>query len=37
MTRFQVFRWFFALRRRDLGVIGAARLAIREASRPLSF
>lgn len=37
MTRWQVFRLFFTLRRRDLGVIGAARLALREAQRPLEF
>jgi hypothetical protein len=37
MSRTQVFRFFFSLRRRDLGVIGAARMALREAFRPTPF
>lgn len=37
MTRYQVFRLFFVLRRRDLGVIGAVRMALREAFRPTPF
>lgn len=37
MSRTAVFRLFFLLRRRDLGVIGAARMALREAFKPLPF
>lgn len=37
MTRYQIFRLYFAIRRQDLGVIGAAKLAAREALRPLPF
>jgi len=37
MTRYQVFRLFFSIRRHDLGVIGAARMAAREAMRALPF
>lgn len=37
MSRTAIFRLFFSLRRRDLGVIGAARLALREAFKPTPF
>jgi len=35
MSRYQIFKLFFAIRRQDLGVVGAAKLAVREALRPL--
>ncbi len=37
MTRLQVFRLYYSIRREDLGTFGAVRLAIREALRPLPF
>lgn len=37
MTRAQVFRLYFAVRRHDLGIFGAARLALREALKPIPF
>lgn len=37
MSRYQIFRLFFSIRRKDLGVIGAAKLAVREAFRPIPF
>lgn len=37
MSRLQVFRLYFSIRRQDLGVFGAARVALREAFRPLPF
>ena len=37
MSRYQVFRLFYLIRRQDLGVIGAAKLAVREAMRALPF
>lgn len=37
MSRFQVFRLFYSIRRYDLGVIGAIKVALREAFRPVSF
>jgi len=37
MSRYQVFRLYFSIRRHDLGVIDAVKLAIREAFRPLPF
>ena len=37
MSRLQVFRLFYSIRRYDLGVIGAIKLALREAFRPLPF
>jgi hypothetical protein len=37
MSRYQIFRLFFSIRRQDLGVIGAAKLAVREAFKPIPF
>jgi hypothetical protein len=37
VTRLQVFRLFFSIRRHDLGVFGAAKQAVREALRPTPF
>lgn len=37
MSRTQVFLFCFRMRRRELGVIGATRHALREAFRPLPF
>jgi hypothetical protein len=37
MTRLAVFRLYFAVRRQDLGIFGAARVALREAFRPIPF
>lgn len=37
MSRLQVFRLFYSIRRYDLGVIGAIKLALREAFRPKAF
>lgn len=37
MTRWQIFRLYFILRRQHLGVFGAALVALREATRPVEF